>query len=220
MQQIKKEAKVPANAESKMYVYLNQSIYSSPCMYITQTNRHLHSDVANKERSKSSGKCREKCICIYLHIYIYTHVYIYIYMFTHTRTGIYTQMQQMEKEAEVPPWERNHHRLQIRNFGMYIHVHVTQTKESCHTPSTLGPQDLNLQLLGPQDSNPQLWYGGYIYTWHIWRRHVMSNTWKTHVTHMKESCHTREWVMWHMWRRRITHMIVSGHTCEWIAWHM
>jgi len=34
----------------------------------------------------------------------------------------------------------------------------------------------------------------------------------SHVTHMKESCHTLEWVMSHMWMRHVTHVNKLCHT--------
>jgi len=40
------------------------------------------------------------------------------------------------------------------------------------------------------------------YTWNEW---VMSHMWRSHGTHMSESCHTNECVMKHIWVSRVTH---------------
>ena len=48
----------------------------------------------------------------------------------------------------------------------------------------------------------------------------MSHIWRSHVTHMKESCHTYEGVMSHIWRRHVTRMnesyIWMPHSC--VTW--
>jgi len=43
--------------------------------------------------------------------------------------------------------------------------------------------------------------------------HILSLS-RSHVTHMKESCHTYEGGMSHIWRRHVTHMKESCHTYE------
>jgi len=247
MQQIKKEAKVPANAESKMYVYLNQSIYSSPFMYITQTKQQEFWQMQ-----------REMYMYILTHIHIHTYVYIYIHVYTHTNRHLHSDAANGERSrssalgAQPPPianpqlwyvytfthmnesclWyvytftyervinihiRKIDHRLQIHNFGMYIHLHVTQTKESCHTPSG------NLGTAGFKSAT--LVCRVHLHGTHMkeachTRESLRSHIWKSRVAHVNESWHTYRWVMWHMWRRRITHMIVSSHTWERIAWHI
>jgi len=39
---------------------------------------------------------------------------------------------------------------------------------------------------------------------HTYER-VMSHMWRSHVTHLHESCHTYEWVMSHVWMSHVTH---------------
>ena len=77
-----------------------------------------------------------------------------------------------------------------------------------------------------------------------WRKQL--STWKSHVTHMNQSCHTYERVMSHVWtshvthesslhahllqwtsrkhlciwKSHVTHMNQSCHTCEWVTSHM
>jgi len=56
----------------------------------------------------------------------------------------------------------------------------------------------------------------------------MSHIWVSHVTHMKESCHTYEWVMshiWmshvsHIWMSHVTHMSESRDTYEYVLCHI
>ena len=48
----------------------------------------------------------------------------------------------------------------------------------------------------------------------------MSHVWMSHVTHMKASCHTYEWVMSHICMSHVTHMNESCHTYEWVVSHI
>ena len=54
----------------------------------------------------------------------------------------------------------------------------------------------------------------------IWYEWVMSHIWMSHVTHMNESCHTREWVMSHIRMSHVTHMNESCNTLEWVMSHV
>ena len=47
---------------------------------------------------------------------------------------------------------------------------------------------------------------------------VMSHIWRSHVTHMNESCHTYEWVKPHIWMSHV--MDESYHTYEWVTSHI
>ena len=47
----------------------------------------------------------------------------------------------------------------------------------------------------------------------------MSHIWKSHVTQMKESCHTYGWVMSHVWMNHVTHMNALCHTYGWVMAH-
>ena len=49
---------------------------------------------------------------------------------------------------------------------------------------------------------------------------VTAHIWMSHVTHMKESCHTNEWVMSDIWMSHVTYMNESQHTYEWVMSHM
>jgi len=60
---------------------------------------------------------------------------------------------------------------------------------------------------------------------HEWERYVgstyiyagvMSQLWGSHVTHMRESCHTYEGVMSHIRESHVTHMRESCHSYEWV----
>ena len=62
-----------------------------------------------------------------------------------------------------------------------------------------------MSLVTRMDESYMLWWT------HEW---VMSHIWRSHVTHMNESCHTYEWVMSHMWRSHVTHVKESRHTYE------
>ena len=56
-------------------------------------------------------------------------------------------------------------------------------------------------------------------SWHTYEW-VMSHIWMSHVTHMNESCHTYEWAMSHIWMSHVTHMNESCHTYEWVMSHI
>jgi len=69
-------------------------------------------------------------------------------------------------------------------------------------------------------------------SWHIWKSHVthmneschthewvMSLTWISHVTYMDASCHAYAWVMSHIWMSQGTHTNESRHTYEWVMSH-
>ena len=47
---------------------------------------------------------------------------------------------------------------------------------------------------------------------------LMARTWMSHLTHMNESCHTREYVTSHTSMSHVTHMDESHHTCHTYEW--
>ena len=47
----------------------------------------------------------------------------------------------------------------------------------------------------------------------------MSHIWKSHITHVNESCHTSDRVMAHIWMSHVTHMMESRRTCECVTSH-
>ena len=55
-------------------------------------------------------------------------------------------------------------------------------------------------------------------TTHTHTSHV--RTWMSHITHMNESCHAREWVGSHRWMSRVAQMNESCHTHERVILHI
>jgi len=49
---------------------------------------------------------------------------------------------------------------------------------------------------------------------------VMSQMWKSHVTHVYESCDIYAWVMEHTWKSHVTHVKESCHTCVRVMSHV
>ena len=50
--------------------------------------------------------------------------------------------------------------------------------------------------------------------------HHCAHVWTSHVTHMKDSCHTYEWVMCHIYLSHVTRMNESCYTYEWVMPHI
>ena len=117
--------------------------------------------------------------------------------------------------------------------------HVTRTNESCHTYEWVmshvwmcqydAPAH-NQQLAGYTQRPPELSLVSALAPISVYRSHVthvnqsyewvMSHVWTSHVTHMKESCHTYEGVTSHMLISHVSRMNELCHTYESVMSHI
>ena len=82
----------------------------------------------------------------------------------------------------------------------------------------------------------RLWGTLYLWTWRVLRMYhwvikwvidvyesgadwVGASTWMSHVTYLREFCHTHERVTSHVWMSHVTRMNESCHTYEWVTSH-